>query len=189
MQERAFFISETYLKENSPLSAHTEASELYPFMKGAEDTYIQEAIGTRLFDRLIESLNASPKNTTADEKRLLFKIRDALKWYICYDALPFLHIKIRNIGVVKQTGDDMEAADRADISYLLNKCKDKAEFYLRIMQCWLCENSHLFPEYRCGNWKCSELQPNKTIGPNCDLAFDKNECLDEDFAKKWLGNR
>lgn len=188
MMERAFFISETYLKENSPLASHTDAAELYPFMKAAEDTYIQEAIGTRLFDRLVASLNASPRNTTDNEKNLLFKIREALKWYICYDALPFLHIKIRNIGVVKQTGDNLESADRADVSYLRKACKDKGDFYMRIMQKWLCENSNLFPEYNCSNWNCSELIPNRPVGNSCDLAFDRDTDIDTDYVRKWLNS-
>lgn len=191
MQEIAFFISEEYLKDNSPLSALTEADELYPFMKGAQDTYIQEAVGTKLFNRLVASLTASPKNTTADEKLLLFKIRDALVWYVCYDALPFLHIKTRNIGVVKQSGDNMENADRADVSYLAKKCKDKGDFYMRLMQEWLCVNSIKFPEYRCGSWNCAELTPNRPVGPSCDLAFDKNDNthIDTAFARKWLNDR
>jgi hypothetical protein len=190
MIERAFFISETYLKENSPLNSHTEVKELYPYMLSAEETYIQEAIGTRLFDRLIASLNASPKNTTANEKELLFKIRRTLVWYICYDAIPFLDVKIRNVGVVQQAGNDLKNVEQEKIAYLRKQCKDKGDFYCRIMQKWLCENSEKFPEYKCSNWNCSELTPNRPVGTSCDLAFDRNDRteIDTAFARKWLNN-
>jgi hypothetical protein len=49
----AFFISETYLKDNTPLSRNIDMVELYPFAKTAEEVYIQEAIGTNLYDDLI----------------------------------------------------------------------------------------------------------------------------------------
>lgn len=189
MQERAFFISMTYLKENSPLSSHNDDNEIYPYIKSAEDTYIQEAIGTKLFERLISSLIASPKNTTANETALLFKIRDCLKWYTCYDALPWLDIKIRNIGVVQQSGDNLKNTDRENISYLRKICKDKGDFYCRIMQKWLCEKSSLFPEYNCSGWNCSDITPSRPVGNSCDLAFDKYEALDTDFARKWLNGR
>lgn len=188
MIQRALFISETYLKENSPLSAHTEANELYPFMKASEDTHIQEAIGSKLYTRLMEGITASPQNINSDERALLFKVRDALMWYICYDALPFLHIKIRNIGVVKAKDDNLESADRADVSHLTNKCKGKADFYLRIMQRWLCENQLKFPEYTCGCGNHADLQPNRTKVLNCDLAFDNNE-VDTEYLRKYLNGR
>jgi hypothetical protein len=181
----AFFISERYLKDNSPLSGNVDISEVYPFAKSAEEMYIQDAIGTQLYDRLIESLTASPKNTTDNETILLRKIRSALVWFTCYDALPFLAIKVRNIGVVKQSGDNLESATREDVSYLRKACKDKADFHMKMLQGYLCENSSLFSEYRCSGWNCSQLFPNTNTSNSSDLAIDRND-IDTDFARKWL---
>lgn len=187
----AFFISENYLKDNSPLSGNIDIKEVYPFAKTAEEVYIQEAIGTRLFDRLVSSLTASPKNTTVNEIVLLKKIRSCLVWYTCYDALPFLATKIRNVGLVKQAGDNLESATDQQEIRLEKKCKDKGDFYLRILQNYLCENSNLFPEYRCSGWNCSEITPNQTVSNSSDLAIDRNDCdnYDTAFARKWLSNR
>jgi hypothetical protein len=186
--QRAFFISEIYLKENTPLSGNVDMGEVYPHARSAEETYIQEAIGSKLYERLVDSLTASPKNTTADETTLLKKLRDALMWYTCYDALPFLDIKIRNIGIVKQKSDNLENASRDDVSYLRNVCKNKGDFYLRIVQKYLCENSRKFEQYCCGSWNCSEIMPNTNVSNSCDLAFD-NDSEDTDFARKWLKNK
>lgn len=188
--ETAFFISDIYLKDNSPLSGNVDIKEIYPFAKTAEEIYIQNAIGTRLFDRLVVSLTATPKTTTANETILLKKIRAALVWFTCYDALPFLSIKIRNIGVVKQTGDNLESAGREDVSYLRKSCKDKADFYLILLQKYLCENSGLFTEYRCSGWNCSELIPNTNVSNSCDLAIDRSDSdIDTAFARKWLNGQ
>lgn len=171
--EYAFFISPTYLKETTPISGNNDISEIYAYAKAAEDVYIQEAIGTPLFNRLIESLIASPKNTTADEITLLKKIRPALAWYTCYDALPFLAIKIRNIGVVNQGGENLQNGARDDVSYLRKLCKDKADFYMRLVQNYLCENSQKFDEYRCSGWGCNEgVGPNTVVSKSCALALD-----------------
>jgi hypothetical protein len=186
----AHFISKTYLVEHSPLSGNIDIKEIYPFARTAEEIYIQEAIGTKLFDRLIESLNASPKNTTANETILLKKIRSALLWFTCYDALPFLDIKVRAVGIVRQGGDNLQSVNREDISYLRKECKNKADFYLTMVQKYLCENSSLFSEYRGGNWGCSELFPNTNVSNSSDLAIDKNDGddIDTDFARKWLND-
>jgi hypothetical protein len=187
--ETAFFISERYLKDNYPLSENIDMKEVYPFAKSAEDVYIQEAIGTQLFDRLVESLTASPKNTTANETILLKKIRSCLGWYTCYDALPFLAIKIRNIGIVKQTGDNLASAERDDITYLRKACKDKADHYMTMLQKYLCENSDLFEEYCCANWNCSQLMPNTSVSNSSDLAIDKGDRdIQTEFVRKWLNN-
>lgn len=182
----AYFISETYLKNNSPLSGNVDMNELYPFAKSAEDTYIQEAIGTKLYDRLISALDASPQNLNSDERVLMRKIRACLVWYTCYDALPFLATKIRNIGVVKQEGNDIKSASEAEVRDLVKKCKDKGDFYLKLLQMYLCENSSLFPEYNCNN--CSELYPNPNVSNSSDLAVDRSEPENSsaNFYRKWL---
>lgn len=185
----AHFISETYLKNNSPLSGNIEIGEVYPFARTAEEIYIQETIGTKLFNRLVESLNASPKDTTDNEVTLLKKIRSALVWYTCYDALPFLDIKVRNIGIVRQTGDNITSVTREDISYLRKECKNKGDFYLNMVQKYLCENGSLFEQYRGGTWNCSELFPNMSGSNSSDVAIDRNDNqndINTDFVRKWL---
>ncbi len=186
---RAFFISEQYLKDNSPLSGNAEMAEIYPFAKTAEETYVQIAIGTNLFERLIESLTASPQDTTPDEKVLIKKIRSCLVWYTCYDAIPFLSDKIRNIGIVKQGGNNLENSDEASINRLLKKCKDKGDFYLQILQAYLCENSSLFPEYNCNG--CAEISPNTSVSNTSALAIEKNyeDEIQTKFARKYFNGR
>ena len=132
MASKAFFISETYLKDNSPLSGNVDIAELYPYAKSAEDVYIQEAIGSCLFDDLITKVIADPTLALyPNELILVKKIRDAMVWYTCFDALPFLAIKLRNIGVVNQKGENLENGTREDISYLRKECKNKGDFYLK----------------------------------------------------------
>lgn len=187
----AFFITEEYLKDNSPASVRSSMDEIYPFAKTAEEVYIQIAIGTRLFDRLVESLQASPKNTTANEIVLLKKIRSCLVWYTIYDALPFLADKVRNIGVVKQISETTTPSDESSVKGLRKECKNKGDFYLQMLQRYLCENSDLFPEYQCSGWNCSELMPNTNISNTSDLAIEKNyeDEIQTYYARKYFNGR
>lgn len=188
----AHFISDTYLKSNSPLSGNYDINEIYPFARTAEEKYIQEAIGTKLYDRLVESLNASPKDTTANEITLLKKIRSAVLWYTVYEALPFLDIKIRNIGVVRQGGENLQNVGRSDVTFLREQCKNNADYYLNLVQRYLCENGDLFEQYRSGTWGCSELFPNSNHSNSCDVAFDRKDNADDintEFVRKWLNGQ
>lgn len=188
---RAFFISEKYLKDNSPIPGNQDMDEIYPFAKSAEETYIQEAIGTRLYERLISSLTASPQNTTANEKILMKKIRDVLVWYTVYDAIPFLSIKLRNIGPVKQGGENLTPAEDDPLKRLEKKCKDKGDFYLQMLQKYLCQNGHLFEEYRCSGWGCSELMPNTRVSNTSGLAIEDRyeDKIDTYYARKYFNGR
>lgn len=183
----AFFITETYLKDNSPLSGNVDIAEIYPFVREVENSYIQEAIGTRLFNDLITKLNVdSTLATYPDDLTLMRKIRDVVLWYTIYDALPFLAIKIRNIGIVKQTGEGHESASREDVSYLRKYCKDKGDFYLKVVQDYLCYYHTLYPTYKLGTK--NDMIPNTTAPqPNCDIAFDRNESESSAFYRKWGG--
>lgn len=180
----AIFISERYLKDNSPMGENVDVKEIYPFSKSAEDIYIQEAIGTPLYDRLIEGLTASPQDITANEIILLKKIREALMYYTCYDALPFIWARIRNIGVVKQSGDNLEVVSEQEMGYLRKELKNKADFYLKRLQDYLCQNSSLFSEY-AGPYSWSDLYPNPNVSNSSDIAIPR-ETNNIDNLKRFI---
>ncbi len=180
----AFFISETYLKDNSPLNRNIDMDELYPFAKTAEEIYIQEAIGTALYDDLIAKIIAN--TLSANEIELCKKIRSALVWWTVYDAIPFMATKIRNIGIVEQNGENLSNADVSIQARLEDRVRKKALFYMDMLQRYLCENQSLFTEYCCANWNCSQLLPNSNTSNSCDLAFDKNQ-VDVKFLRRYFG--
>ena len=191
MATNAFFISETYLKENSPLNLNVDMSEIYPFAKSAEDVYIQDAIGTCLYDDLKDKIiasKASPPTTMSDEDILLCKkIRSALVWLTVWDALPFIWIKIRNIGPVKQNGDNLETIGKDDLSYLRNICKQKADFYVDQLKCFLCENQADYPEYYCTNWDCSKLMPNENKSSRLGLVLrTEGRTKEQEIYRKYF---
>jgi len=188
MANYAFFISERYLKNNTPFGDNVDIKDIYPHAKTAEDIYIQEALGTALYERLIDSLTASPQNTTANETILLKIIRSAMVWWTCYDALPFVWIKIRNIGLVKQSGENLETVSVQEMEKQRSILKEKATFYMNRLKDYLCENSNLFSEYDEGCWNCGDLSADNTRRNSTDMFFDKNVPSNEyeKFYKKYI---
>ncbi len=97
-------------------------------------------------------------------------------------------MKIRNIGIVNQAGDNLTNGTRADISYLRAELKDKGNFYLKCVQDYLLFYHTLYPVYM--KEKKDKLRPNFTSPtPSCDVAFDKGpnsrEDLDARYYTKW----
>lgn len=177
------FITTEYLKENSPLSANMDIKEIYPYVKTAQDISIQEVLGTALYDRLMDSLNASPKNTTSDETVLLKLCRSALVWLIPYHAAPFAWVKIRNIGMVKQSGENLQTVEKSEMDKFRQECLDNATFYLNRLKDYLCDNSSLFNEYNDGCWGCEDLPANNTRTTSLDVFFDNNFIVKNDYVK------
>ena len=187
----ALFLSSTYLNNNSPLNANVDMSEIYPFAKTAEDVYIQGTIGTKLYVYLkdvVVAAHASPPTTISTNNRTLLEyLRDSLMWFTIYDALPFIHTKIRNIGVVKQNGDNLETADRSDVTYLRTESLNKANFYLNQVKRYLCEYDSLYSEYKTDSWN---LNPNELTRDNSGISFDRSTKgnVDYEFLRKWFNS-
>lgn len=171
MAERSIFIDETYLKENASLSGNVDIAELYPYTIIAQDILIQEAIGTSLYLDLQSKISADEDlSGYPNEKILVKKIRSVILWYTIYKALPFLSIKLRNIGVVKQTGENLTSAENQEVKDLRHECKINGDFYLKRVQEYLCEFGNLFPEYEAE--VDDEMTPNnQSPTPSCDIAF------------------
>lgn len=184
----SFFITETYLKDNSPIGGNVDIKDIYPFAKTAEKIYIQEAIGTSLYDDLVTKIAAdNDLSGYPNELILARKIREAVLWYTCYEALPFISIKLRNIGAVKQTGDNLESVPYDEIEKLRHECKKKGDFFLQRVQDYLCKyGKSLFTAY--GEETSDELSPNMdNPTPSCDIAFDRSLTDDyREFYRKWI---
>jgi hypothetical protein len=178
---KALFISEKYLKDFTAISANIDVTDLLPHIIVAQDVHIQDAIGSKLYNTLQDHI---VNNTvSADEDDLIKLIRPALAYYTLYTALPFIHIKIRNKGVLKQNGENTEAVELNELKYLRGEVLDNAEFYLRRVNNYLCDNGNLFPDYK--NQSGSDIMSNRR-NYSCELYLGEYEVLINE-SKKYLG--
>jgi len=171
---QALLIDEIYLKENSPLSANIDMSEVYPFVRSAQEIYVAEAIGTSLLNYLIETITNGPPYTAEDEV-VLNLCRNALVWYSTLDALPFIWIKLRNIGLVKQSGDNMASVDSSEMEIIKNECKTKAAWYGNRLISYLCANGSKYAAYNKGCWSCGDVGPTSKPSSSVDLFFPESD--------------
>ena len=169
------FIDETYLKQNSPLSAQIDMAEIVPFVKTAEDIYITEAIGSSLSDYLKQAVigdtTSSPPLSPQDIV-VLDLIRNALVWYSTVDAIPFIWVKLRNVGLVKQSGDNMETLSETEMDRMVAECRTKAVWYINRLIAYLCANGSLYAAYNQGCWSCGDIAPANKLSNSIDLVFD-----------------
>ena len=140
------FISVDYLKENTTIENNVDSSTLSPFIKKAQDTYLQQILGSSFYDHLSDAFVAS--SLTANEENL---IRDYIQQMVAewtlYLVLPHINYKLTNKAVSQQSSEFSEASTVEEIKYLRNSVRDLAEFYSERLTSYLCDNSSLFPEY------------------------------------------
>jgi len=159
------FVSETYLKTITPTAGNIDVAELLPHVQETQDNRVQALFGSKFYNELIDNDHV----LTADEEALLLITRPYLAWYIVYDALPFIHFKMKPKGLVKMTNDTSQPTDLAELKYIREELKNKAEQYGQRLQDYLWDNRALFTSYK--NYDCP-LAPDQSTTFSCDIAFD-----------------
>lgn len=175
----ALFITESYLKSITSISANVDVQELVPHVEQAQDIFIQDALGSRLYTTLQTAIINN--NLTSDQTNLLNLIRPCLAYYAMHSALPFISLKIRNTGIVKQSGENIVNADLSEIKYLRGEIKDTAEYYLQRINTYLCNYGNLHPTYSSPDARGIIPSANDYT---CDLFLDD---LDSKAYNKIIG--
>ena len=147
---KSTFINEIFLKENTAISGNVPVEELVPFIKESQDSYIQDILGSALYNELDEAVfNIGTTPLTDDQKSLLNVIRPALAYWTMYVALPFQLIKWKGKGLQKNANPETgsSAPDLSELKFLQEKVMDRATYYSDRVSKYLCNNSELYPSY------------------------------------------
>lgn len=141
----AYFVSEAWIKDNTPINQNVEISMIAPFIGAAQDVKIQPSIGTALYNRLMTGIVNN--NLTGNEITLLQLIRPSLAYWTLATALPFVANQVRNAGVVKVKSENTESSTKAEVDGLVAAAQNMAQFYMERVLRYLCDNGSSFPEY------------------------------------------
>jgi len=167
MNTFTFFVSETYIKTITALSANIDVNQIMPFVGTYQDMYIQDTLGSNFMDYLLNAYSAQTLNT--DEIELVTKIKPALAWGAADMCLPSLTYRATPKGPQLQFGDNSTQITIDEFKYLRNEFRAKSEFYMERLKTYLCANANLFPQYVTNN--TTDLSPNSQTAYNCDIYF------------------
>lgn len=153
-----YFISETYIRENTVFNQNLDIKDIVQNIDPAQDMYIQPILGTNFYNYLLDSYSA--QTLTTDETTLVMHIKPALAYRAAEMALPFIQYQIKNKGPQSQFGDNSAGVDQTVLSYLRNELKNRAEFYETRLKNYLCQNSNLFSGYTSSTNTNVDMRPN-----------------------------
>jgi len=141
------FFDEEYFKNNSVVDENVDMKLILPTMWLAQTKHIQEAIGSKLYNDLVDKI--APTDTLAGDDLILVDefIAPAMLWWTMFHADTSLLYKYRNKSISTKGSDNATAVDLKTHLYLQDKNRDNAEWFTERLILFLCENIKLYPKY------------------------------------------
>lgn len=136
-------ITEHQFKTYTPVSSNLQiSSPLTPIILDAQIRYIKPILCDDVYDALQALL---PNVVDVNYLALMDKITPCLAQYALYVGIPYFSVKIREVGVVQQTGDRTSQLDISWITYMRADALSSAEMYAIELKKYLLDNKSLFP--------------------------------------------
>jgi len=139
MATKVMFLSEATLKAESILQDNVDAKVVTPTIYDVQNFYILPILGTSLYNDLEDKV----RNTTLtnDDKALLDDyIIPTMIWYTRYELPLNMNYKYFNKAVGVQNADNMNPASMDEIQMIMDRARNKAEWYAERLTKYLMEN-------------------------------------------------
>lgn len=156
------FISENKLKENTAINENVDSTELRFGIQLAQNIYLQETLGTNLFQKLQQLVyNGDIEQPQyLNYKTLLNQfVQPCLIQYSYMQCLDNFFIKFLNVGLVQNRNEQGSPIDIKSLQYLKTNAKNQAEFLDNLLRRHLIFRSGWYPEFNNGNLNNGELPP------------------------------
>ena len=194
-------ITEQKLKDNTSINENVDSSELRFSISQAQQIFIQESLGTNLYEYILLLVSNGDINLAGKVKykELLNNfIQPTLISYAFYLALDNFFIKFVNVGLQSFSSEQSRPIGIKEFTYLKNNARDQAAFNDNLLRRHLVFNNQDYPEYTLttnngqlipefgGAFKSSITLPgSRSIGGNFGYGGGYSSC---DYPW-WFGGR
>jgi hypothetical protein len=152
-----YFITETYLKTNTPITANVDVTDVTPYIKTQADLRVQPILGSVFYNYLLAEYNAQTLNP--DEETLVGFIQPVVAWRSAEDAVFGLTYQLKNKGLQTQFGDYSGSVSRAEVAFGMEHYAQKASFFEARLIRYLLANKNLFPQFTSLENRDTDLRP------------------------------
>jgi hypothetical protein len=152
-----YFITETYLKTNTPITANVDVTDVTPYIATQSALRIQPILGTTFYNYLLNAYNT--QTLTPDEIDLVEFIQPVIAWRSAEDAVFGLTYQLKNKGLQTQNGDYSASVSRNEVAFGMEHYAQKASFFEQRLIRWLLANRNLFPLFISTTNMDTDLRP------------------------------
>ena len=147
---KALFITTEDIKRYSVISGSVDPDKLIFYVEIAQDTEIQNYLGTVLLEKLQALIIAGTVNDPANlaYKTLLETyVKPMTIYWSLVQLMSFIPYTIANGGVYKHTSESSETVSKDEVDYLAEKYRDIAQYYTNNFINFMVYNQTTYPEY------------------------------------------
>lgn len=143
-------ISEQRLKDYTPINENVDTSELRFSIQMAQNIFVQESLGTNLFEHMLHLISGGTITQPANihYKNLLDDfIAPMLTQFAFYLALDNFFVKFVNVGLQSFRSEQSNPIGLKEFQFMKNNAKNQAEFLDNLLRRHLIFNNQNFPQY------------------------------------------
>jgi len=166
-----YFITETYLKNNTPITKNVDVKDVTPYIRPASDMRVQSILGTYFYEYLLTEYNA--QNLSTDEETLVEKIQPVVAWRAAENSAFGLSYQLKNKGIQTQFGDYSQNVTQSEVAFVMDHYGQMAAFFEKRLINYLLDNKDLFPQFT------SALNTDSDIKP-------VDDCTDNDYDNTMM---
>lgn len=166
-----YFITENYLKTNTPITKNVDSTDIVPYIKPASDMRVQSILGSYFYEYLLTEYNA--QNLSNDEETLVEKIQPVVAWRAAEQAAFGLSYQLKNKGIQVQFGDYSTNVSQSEIAFIMDHYGQMAAFYEKRLINYLLEYKDLYPNFTSALNKDSDIKP-------------VDDCTDNDYDNTMM---
>jgi len=156
------FITRNDIIKNTPLGGAIDADALLPFVRTAQEKYLLNLLGTVLYNKLQDDIEANTTFTGYYQTLISDYVKPTLIWYSCVEYIPFSAITFKSNGAVKHISETSVSPGKNEVDYLLSKALDNAGYYSTRLQDYLLANSSNIPEYLESVGDSTQIYPDQS---------------------------
>ena len=136
-----------YIINNTPVLSYLTQNELFPYVKKAQEIYLEQKIGDYLYN--LYQITDFNDLTPIHQNFLVYYIKPVLSAWTIYLYGKTTNFKFTNRGLSKQSSDYSQPIDLQEVIYLNDNYRDDAEGYTRRMVDYMGENSEALGIKKC----------------------------------------
>ena len=162
MSKFGLLITRNDIIKNTPLGGAIDADALLPFIRTAQEKYILNILGTVLYNKLQDDIEAQTSFTGIYEELVTDYVKPTLIWYGCVEYIPFSAVQFKSNGAVKQQSETGISPSKTEVDYLLNKALSNAEYYSTRLQDFLIAYSSQIPQFLESVGNSTQIYPDQS---------------------------
>ena len=154
-------IDSDYIKERSTIMSNVEDAFITPHVFAAQDIYIQQILGSNLYDAMMTDFVQSAQ-TFASSKYVTLNesyIQPCLLYYTLYECIDDLYAKYTNKSIVVQNSENSTVISEEYLSKRKDDYLNKAEYYSQRITNYLLDNQTTYTEYLTSDGDISDIHP------------------------------